>query len=127
MMRKGHALTKKMTVEGFAAAGHVTVAVEGQGINWIDAALAARNLRRRIVLTLPNFAAVPFVVGATELISTLPQRLVARFGNLAHVVAVPPPLPARSVVVHLGWHPSSAASPLHTWLRATIRKVAETI
>ena len=127
MMRIGHPLARKMTIEGFAAAGHVTVALEGLGVNWIDAALAARGLRRRIVLTLPNFAAVPFAVGATDLISTLPRRLLGRLGSLARVISVPPPFPPRFVTIHLAWHPRSAPSPLHNWLRATIKKVATTV
>ncbi len=124
LMRRGHPLAKRMTLEGFAAAGHVTVALEGQGVNWIDAALAARDLSRRIVLTLPNFTTVPFVVGASDLISTLPQRLVKRLQAAAPVVSAPPPLPNRAVTIHLAWHPRSTASPLHAWLRTTIKSIA---
>jgi len=120
-------LAQDLTVERFAEAGHVTVAVEGQGIGWIDSLLAARGLKRRIVLTLPNFAIVPFVVGTSDLISTLPQRLAARLADTARIVAVPPPLPAPSVTIHLAWHPRSAVSPLHRWMRAAIKDVAGTI
>jgi DNA-binding transcriptional LysR family regulator len=127
LMAKGHPLAKKLTLDSFVAADHVTVALEGQGVNWIDSALATRGLRRRIVLTLPNFVAVPFVVGATDLISTLPRRLVARFGPLAQVISMPPPLPTAQVTVQLAWHPRSAASPLHVWLRKTIRTAAAAI
>jgi len=78
-------------------------------------------------LTLPNFLAVPFVVGATDLISTLPQRLAARLAPLTHVVFLPPPLSSPSVTIHLAWHPRSDSSPLHLWLRRMIKSVAETI
>lgn len=127
LLAKDNPLAAAMTVEGFAEAGHITVAVEGQGINWIDSQLAARGLKRRIVLILPNFAAVPFVVGTTDLISTLPQRLAARLAEAAQVVALPPPLPSLAVTIHLASHPRDAASPLHRWLRATIKDVAATI
>ena len=127
LLAEGHPLAKAMTLENFAAADHVTVALEGQGVNWIDSALAARGLHRRIVLTLPNFVAVPFVVGATDLISTLPRRLVERLAPLARVIAVPPPIPSAQVTIHLSWHPRSATSPLHSWLRSTIKGIAASL
>jgi DNA-binding transcriptional LysR family regulator len=120
-------LAKNMTIERFAEAGHISVAVEGQGIAWIDSLLATHGLKRRIVLTLPNFATVPFVVGTTDLISTLPQRLATRLAAAAHIVTLPPPLPAPSVTIHLAWHPRNAASPLHRWMRTAIKDIAGTI
>jgi DNA-binding transcriptional LysR family regulator len=127
ILRKGHSLARNMTLEGFANAGHVTVGLEGQGVNWIDAALSGFGLRRRIALTLPSFIAVPFVVGATDLISTLPKRLVSRFGAVAKVISVPPPLQAPVVTIHLAWHRRSVGSPLHNWLRRTIKSVSAEI
>jgi LysR family transcriptional regulator, transcriptional activator of nodD3 and syrA len=127
LMREDHPLANNLTIEAFAGAGHVSVAVEGQGASWIDVALAARGLQRRIILTLPNFASAPFIIGATDLISTLPERLIVRLGEPAGVIAVPPPLPARALTIHLGWHPRSSASPLHIWLRGVFKSVAATI
>jgi DNA-binding transcriptional LysR family regulator len=127
LLATGHPLTQNLTLDGFVAARHVTVAIEGLGVSWIDSLLAARGLRRDIVLTLPSFAVVPFVVGATDLISTLPKRLVTTLAPLARVVAVPPPLPAPSTTIHIAWHSRAALSPLQTWFKAAVKDIASTI
>src|SRR3984957_18465480 len=59
-------LREPMTIESYAAAahlvdaGHVQVSSEGVGTSVVDAILAARGLRRRIALVLPNSAGIPF-------------------------------------------------------------------
>ena len=124
IMAKQNPLAKGMTAESFAAAAHVTVAVEGQGINWIDARLSALGLKRRIVLSVPNFFEAPLVVTSTDLISTLPARLVNKLLPVVDIVAVPPPIPAPQMTVHLAWHPHNPLPPVHAWLRRTLREVA---
>lgn len=124
LMAEANPLTKNFTLEGFVAAGHVVVALEGQGKGRIDSLLAARGLQRRIALTLPNFASVPFIVGGSDLISTQPRNLAIRLAAAAQIVALPPPLPVPPTTIHLVWHPRAAASPLHRWLRDAIREIA---
>ncbi len=124
LLAAGHPLAQDLTLDGFVCARHITVAIEGQGVNWIDSLLAARGLRRDIVLTMPSFAIVPFVVGATDLISTLPKRLVTMLAPLAHVVAVPPPLPAPSTTIHIDWHSRTALSPQQLWFKAAVKDIA---
>jgi|SRR5579875_1243835 len=127
LMSRRNPLTKKLSLASFAAAGHVTVAVEGQGLSWIDSQLAIRGMRRSIVLTVPTFLTVPFVVGSSDLISTLPRRLATKLAPATHIVAVPPPLQAPEITIHLASHARSTASPLHRWIRETIKAVASRI
>jgi DNA-binding transcriptional LysR family regulator len=127
LMAEGNPLAEDFTLARFASAGHIIVALEGQGVGRIDALLAARGLQRRIALRLPNFASVPFIVGGSELITTMPRALGQRLAAAARIVCLPPPLPVPPVTVHLAWHPRSAASPLHRWMRETIRSVAAAI
>lgn len=127
LMAADNPLARDFTLERFAAAGHLIVALEGQGVGRIDALLAARGLQRRIALRLPHFASVPFIVGGSDLITTMPRGLGTRLGAAARIICLPPPLPVPPVTVHLAWHPRSAASPLHRWMRETIREVAAKI
>jgi DNA-binding transcriptional LysR family regulator len=124
---EGNPIAAELTLERFAAAGHVIVATEGQGVGRIDALLAARGLRRRIALTLPNFTSVPFIIGGSDLITTMPRRLGSRLAAAARIVCIPPPLPVPRVTIHLAWHPRSGASPLHRWMRAKIKAIAAEI
>jgi DNA-binding transcriptional LysR family regulator len=121
---EGNPIAETLTLERFAAAGHVVVATEGQGVGRIDALLAARGLRRRIALTLPNFTSVPFIIGGSDLITTMPRCLGTRLAAEARIVCLPPPLPVPPVTIHLAWHPRSGASPLHRWMRTRIKAIA---
>jgi len=119
-----------LTLESFAAAahvvdmGHVQVTPDGHGLSVVDSILAARGLRRRIAAALPSSAAVPFVVAATDLIGTLPRRIVSDVRGLPKIQVVPAPLPPVEVSQHLLWHPRSHYAPLRAWLRAIIKQVA---
>ena len=55
--------------EAFAAALHLLVSPEGDRTGIVDRGLAAIGLRRRIVLSLPQFLAAPFVVADTDLVA----------------------------------------------------------
>jgi DNA-binding transcriptional LysR family regulator len=119
-----------MTLEAFAAAphvvdaGHVQVAPDGQGTSLVDTILAARGLRRRIAVVLPSSAGVPFVVAGSDLIATLPSRIVQDLAAIPGLRVVPAPLPPVEVSPHLFWHPRTQNSPLRSWLRAVIQETA---
>lgn len=119
-----------MTLETFAAAahvvdaGHVQVDFEGRGSSLVDAILTARGLRRRIAVVLPSSAGVPFVVAATDLIATLPSRIVKDQAVALGLRMVPAPLPPVEVSPHLFWHPRTQNSPPRAWLRAVVRETA---
>ena len=88
-----------MTLEAYAAAdhvvdaGHVRVAPDGRGdrASWTSI-LAARGLRRRIAVVLPSSSAVPHVVAATDLIATLPSKIVSDL-HISGLSVIPAPCP----------------------------------
>jgi DNA-binding transcriptional LysR family regulator len=127
---KNNPLTEPMTVESYAAAahlvdaGHVQVSADGRGASVVDAILAARGLRRRIALVLPNSAGIPFVVAATDLIATLPSRIVKGLLPMSDVRMLTPPLPDVEVSPHMFWHRRSHADSLQVWLRSAILQIA---
>jgi len=126
-------LREPLTLEAYAAAahlvdaGHVQVSPDGTGTSIVDAILAARGLRRRIALVLPNSAGVPFVVAATDLIATLPSRIVKGLATLPDVRLIDPPFADVEVSPHMFWHRRVHADPLQAWLRGVIRELAGAI
>jgi DNA-binding transcriptional LysR family regulator len=123
-------LREPLSIEAYAAAahlvdaGHVQVSADGVGRSVVDAILTARGLRRRIVLVLPNSAGIPFIVAATDLIATLPNRIVKGLLPMTNVRILTPPLPDVEVSPHMFWHRRTEAEPLQVWLRAAIREIA---
>jgi len=64
------------------------------------------------------------VVAATDLIATLPSRIVKDMADVQGLLVVPAPLPPVEVSPHLIWHPRTQNSPLRAWLRAVIKEIA---
>jgi DNA-binding transcriptional LysR family regulator len=130
LLGKDNPLGTPLTIESFAAAGHVVdaghvqVSPEGIGTSVVDAILAARGLRRRIVLVLPNSAGVPFVVAATDLIATLPSRIVKGLTPVSNLCVVSPPWSEVEVSPHMFWHRRTHNDPLRAWLRAAVKEIA---
>ena len=130
LVGRDNPLREPMSIESYAAAahlvdaGHVQVSADGVGTSVVDAILAARGLRRRIVLVLPSSAGVPFVVAATDLIATLPSRIVKGLPSVPNVRVMTPPFPDVEVCPHMFWHRRTEADPLQAWLRSAIREIA---
>jgi DNA-binding transcriptional LysR family regulator len=126
-------LSDEMTIEAYAAAphlvdaGHVQVSPDGVGTSVVDAILSARGLRRRIALVLPSSAGIPFVVAATDLIATLPSRIVKGLAPPPNLRLLTPPLPDVEVSPHMLWHRRVDADPPHRWLRTVIRELAAAV
>ena len=95
-------LKQPLTLEAYAAAdhvvdaGHVRVAPDGRGASLVDSILAARGLRRRIAVVLPSSSAVPHVVAATDLIATLPSKIVSDLRHFRPQRDPRAPAPGRS-------------------------------
>jgi DNA-binding transcriptional LysR family regulator len=123
-------LPDPMTIEAFAAAdhvvdaGHVRVSSDGQAASLVDTILAARGLKRRIAVVLPSSAAVPHVVAATDLVATLPSRIVRDLTAIPGLRIAPAPLQSVEVSPHLIWRERSQNLPLQTWLRRAIKESA---
>jgi DNA-binding transcriptional LysR family regulator len=133
LVARGNPLARRMTVAGFAAAGHVVDAslvqlgADGTGNSVVDAVLASRGLRRRVVVVLPSFSSAPAIVAGTDLLATLPSKIVTALGPMAGVRVVKPPLPLPEVTSHMIWHRRSDHDPLHAWLRALVCATATTL
>ncbi|MFI5017734.1 MAG: LysR family transcriptional regulator [Dongiales bacterium] len=93
-----------------------------QGV--VDEALAARGLRRRVVLTTARFVAVPFLVAAAPVITTMHARLARYFAGALGLSLSPVPVKLRSPPVTLVWHASYDHDPAHIWLRGTVTRIA---
>jgi DNA-binding transcriptional LysR family regulator len=126
----GNPVSQSLTIESFAAAahvvdaGHVHIGPDGEASSVVDAILAASGLRREIAAVLPNSAAIPFVVAATDLIATLPSRIVRDLDISENVRVLPAPFPAVEVSPHMLWHARTESLPLQIWLRSAIVDIA---
>jgi DNA-binding transcriptional LysR family regulator len=83
-MRKGHRFARSPTLAAYSRSQHLLVSLSGDPHGFVDEFLAKRGLRRRIALTVPTFMMALAHLSSSDLIASLPRRLVtshaARFG-----------------------------------------------
>ncbi len=117
MVRAGHpVLDADFTLERYAALSHVAVARRGGQEGVVTTALAAMGVERRVALVIPQFAAAPGVVAASDLAVTVPSRLVQVYAT-AGVVGIALPLAMPTIELALYWHERLHEDAANQWLR----------
>jgi DNA-binding transcriptional LysR family regulator len=123
--RQGHpALGTALTLERYAAFGHVLMSPGGSLTGVVDKALADACLSRRVVVAVPYFFAVLATVARTDMIATLPRRLAAGHAKDFGLSTMLPPMPIRFFPVRMVWSRRLGVDPAIVWLRAKVAAVA---
>jgi DNA-binding transcriptional LysR family regulator len=115
----------RLTLKRFVELGHVAVTHPSLADISIDGALAEQAMKRRVVLTVPEPAAVAALVARTDLIATLPRMLIDSGGASPEIVLHRPPIALDPVRVFLIYHERTRSSGPHQWLREQIVEVFE--
>ncbi|WP_186056096.1 LysR family transcriptional regulator [Burkholderia gladioli] len=122
LMRRGHPLVgKPLTLEQFLACGHAVVRAEGRSQEILEQHLAKARLQRRAVLETPHFMSLPFILGRTDLIATVPHAIgYAYAAEHASITLVEPPLPLPRFDLRQHWHRKYHNDPRTAWLRGMV-------
>jgi DNA-binding transcriptional LysR family regulator len=127
MVKRGHPVARKPTLDRFLASRHAFIAPRGRRGGPVDDALAARGKERHIALAVPHFLVMPFLVAASDLVLTLGERIARLYSQFLPVVLFEPPLPLRGFTVGLFWHERAANDPALAWIREQILGVTRTL
>ncbi|GHE95489.1 LysR family transcriptional regulator [Streptomyces longispororuber] len=123
VVRPGHPLLQgTVTPRRFAAADHLTVSRKGRMTGPLDAALAERGLRRRVVGAVATYPASLFILLRTDLVG-LDTSWSRPLTDALGLVTFPVPLELPPLALAMAWHPRHDADPAHAWLRACVRDV----
>lgn len=123
--RCGHpAFAEGVSLEAFAAAPHLLVSPEGDRSGLVDRELSKLGLKRRVLLSLPQFLVAPFVIAETDLVATLSSRVARRFAETGVGIAVhEPPIVLPTWPLAMMWHRRTDAHTATTWLREVVAEV----
>jgi DNA-binding transcriptional LysR family regulator len=91
--RAGHPFVRQATLDGYCAAQHLVVSLDGDPHGFVDNVLAAQGRSRRVALTGPNFMFALAVLAESDLLCALPRRFAERYAARLGVALVAPPLP----------------------------------
>jgi DNA-binding transcriptional LysR family regulator len=114
LRRKQPGRRKALTREAFEQSYHAMIMPPDDPV---EDGLADLNVSRKIMLRIPNYFALPEVIGSSDLLATVPSRIGRHLGSRASLEIHPVPFPAPVFDVQMYWHMRHDDDPAHTWLR----------
>jgi DNA-binding transcriptional LysR family regulator len=120
-------LPKSLTLGQYLKLEHISITILGGIQVSPDKPLAAMGYKRQVAIHVPYFEAAIRSVQGTNLVATIPSKFLAGIArNPAIKIVKPPPeiVGFRYVMI---WHPRLNTDAAHTWLRATMRQIGETV
>ena len=124
MVSNGHPrIGESLTRAQFEAEEHATVSTSGTGHLIVERELVRQGINRRVVLQIPNFVAVAFVIEQTDLIITIPRRLGEVLAGRGSFRCLPVPVPLPEYTVKQHWHERFHRDPGNRWLRGVISEL----
>jgi len=119
-LRKGHPGGRGLSLHRYLELDHLLVANPGYGPGVVDGVLGERGLRRRVAMRVPHFLVAPAIVARTDLVLTLPRRLLSVAVRTSQLHVMRPPLKIPEFSVQLAWHQRANDDPGSLWLRNQI-------
>jgi DNA-binding transcriptional LysR family regulator len=121
------AARRRLSLREYLDCAHVVVDVHDGGQIAVDRQLAALGAHRRSTLRVPyHSTAAPAVVG-TDLVATLPERLLTDHDNHRTLRLVRPPVEIEPMSYWMAWHPRLDGDPAQRWLRSTIQATTDAV
>lgn len=123
VMRRQHpAAKRRLTATLYSELNHLVVAPHGEERNFIDQLLDEQRLRRRVVMTISHFLVAPFIVGNSDLVLTISERVARTLARKLDLVVRPLPIVPVGYSLTLVWPARLDADEGHSWLRGAIAR-----
>lgn len=114
LRRKHPGRPKALTREVFEQSYHAMIMPPDDPV---EENLADLHVSRKIMLRIPNYFALPEVIGTSDLLATVPSRIGRHLAKRASLEIHPLPFPGPVFDVHMYWHTRHDDDAAHTWLR----------
>jgi DNA-binding transcriptional LysR family regulator len=118
LVRAEHpAIKKRLTLKQYLEFDHLLISPFGGMTGTVDEALEKIGLKRRVRMSVPQFALAPWILAQTDLILTLPSRIAKAVGEGGGFRSFPPPIELGGFPFFVLWNERTASDPAHRWLR----------
>lgn len=117
VFRKGHPTitANSLNVDQFCNSDHALVSYNGGSFNGIaDEVLQKNGKQRNVTLSVKNFLILPEILRTSDMVATLPSRLVNGMNDL---VITEPPIDIPGFTKTVVWHERTHHDPAQRWLR----------
>ncbi len=109
-----------LSFERLAASPHIAISSTGDDTSFIDEALEAHGLARRVAARVPFLSIVLMLVGSDR-IAVMSRRVATSLCKVCPVVMKELPFASPRIVLSMIWHRRVDNHPAHRWLRDMIR------
>lgn len=124
MFRKEHPLARgKVDLARFVAASHLIVDAAQSPYDRINGLLEKAGVTAGTRFRVPHFTAVPYIVGTSDLVVTVPQKLAESAASPFGLKWIEPPLALPTLQTNVFWHRRFNHDPGIQWLRGLIADV----
>lgn len=127
LVRKGHpTIDGGISLEQFLSLPHARLEVtpHGRSGRAIDDAVASFGRKLRIGLVVQNYPTVLYAVARSNLIATVPERILSNLAQQLPLQILDPPLRLPDQRITMFWHERTHKDPRHRWFRHQITAVA---
>ncbi|RYY77586.1 MAG: hypothetical protein EOO24_44825, partial [Comamonadaceae bacterium] len=125
VVRSGHPLERKLTLEGYRKAGHVSALEQAAGAGGAMETLLQRiGVSPQTVLRTQYFGLMPPILLQTDLVLTTGSLLARSMASQYPLAVLPFPGAIAPLRFHMVWHERTHKNPAQTWLRAEIQAAA---
>jgi DNA-binding transcriptional LysR family regulator len=123
LVRRGHALTRRRRVrlEDYAKHDHLANTPVGFVPRAMSGAASPLGEETRIRSSLPYLLPLAALVRATDLVATVPRRLLGARVSLDGIAVIEAPPEMPKVTHAMWWHARSDRDAAHAWLRDGVR------
>lgn len=103
-------------IRSIAQADFAMVSLSGDGRSTFDDALEEIGFARRVVVTVPHFLALPFLLTESDMIALMPSRVVERIIQGTSLTVFELPFRAPSLETHLLYSRERRSDPSIIWM-----------
>ena len=114
---------KQLTLQNYLLADHLAINNQSHELSLTDKALSELKLERKIKLSLPHLLPSLQALANTELVGTLPERMIIQSANLYQLKYKKLPFSIPKISIAQFWHVQQAEDSGLLWLRTIIHEV----
>ena len=116
----------RLTLKRYVEYEHAAVAVgRNGGQPWIDGALAANGLKRRVAYRSPYQLSAMLAASRSSMICTTARRLATQLAPVANVRLLGAPRELPKIAYRMAWHRRLRDDAAQTWLRKQLWVIAK--
>jgi LysR family transcriptional regulator, mexEF-oprN operon transcriptional activator len=111
---------RTLSLSTYLDLAHVIVSFTGDFRGLFEDLGLGRGKGRKIILSVPRFAAIPHILKENPMIATIPSYLAYRFAKMFGLATAPVPHEGTKFHIEMIWPARLNGDPAHSWMRKMV-------